>query len=90
VARRGKINNLRSKQAEHEAQINAINQDQQRIRQNMMALDRTSTLYKRYEKELGTQEDKLQAAQAEVTRLRTAAGEQERDLRVYLNKLDVL
>ncbi len=49
-----------------QAQVNAIFQDQSRIRQNMSALDRTSSLYKRYADDLAAQETKLQSLRSDI------------------------
>ncbi|HEV3317617.1 MAG TPA: DUF4139 domain-containing protein [Candidatus Angelobacter sp.] len=59
------------------AQISSIDQDQQRLRENMKALKGSpeeKALLQRYTKELNDQEDKLQAVRAEI-----AAREQQRD-----------
>ena len=61
--------------------------DQERIRKNMQALDRTSPLYKRYVTELDSQETRLQSLRQESARLRKEAGDAERDLRAYLDTL---
>jgi hypothetical protein len=52
-----------------QSQITAINQDQQRLRENMKALKGSAeekALLQRYTHELNAQEDKLQAARAEI------------------------
>lgn len=53
-------------------EVNTINQDQQRLRENMKALKGSAeekALLQRYTHELNDQEDKLQAVHAEIARL---------------------
>jgi hypothetical protein len=60
-----------------QAQVNTINQDQQRLRENMKALKGSveeKALLQRYTHELNDQEDKLQTVRTEIT-----AREQQRD-----------
>jgi hypothetical protein len=60
-----------------QAQVNTINQDQQRLRENMKALKGSveeKALLQRYTHELNDQEDKLQTVRTEI-----AAREQQRD-----------
>lgn len=52
--------------AEERGRIDAIGQDQARIRQNMAALDRTSALYVRYLADLEAQEDQLVAIRERI------------------------
>lgn len=49
--------------------ITAIHRDQDRIRQNMAALDRTSSLYQRYLRDLESQEDQLDEIRVELVDL---------------------
>ena len=59
------------------AQISSIDEDQQRLRENMKALKGSpeeKALLQRYTRELNEQEDRLQAVRAEI-----AAREQQRD-----------
>lgn len=83
------INDLQSRASAAEAEIAAIDKDQDRIRKNMNALDKASALYKRYTAQLDTQETRIEALRTEVNRLRNQIGEAERDLRAYLDTLDV-
>lgn len=55
-----------------QGEVNTINQDQQRLRENMKALKGSAeekALLQRYTHELNDQEDKLQAVHAEIARL---------------------
>ncbi|MEN6496966.1 MAG: hypothetical protein ABFD16_21960, partial [Thermoguttaceae bacterium] len=69
------------KRGQLEGRIRAIGEDQARIRQNMVQLDRTSEIYKTYVKKFSDQE-------AEIERLRTQIAEfqaQENQLRKALD-----
>jgi hypothetical protein len=66
-----RIADLDRRARDHQAQIDAIFQDQNRIRQNMAALDRASSLYKRYATDLADQENLLQSLRSELQDLQT-------------------
>src|SRR5262249_11210385 len=69
-----------------QTQISAISLDQQRLRENMKALQGSveeKALLQRYTKELNDQEDKLQTARAEIDSLAAKRAEGN----VQLNKL---
>lgn len=75
IARRQKIAGFQSRLADIDTQTQAISAGQQRIRENMNALDHNSALYQRYVGELDAQETKLNelaaqkaTLQAELTR----------------------
>ncbi len=89
VTRRRKIGDLRSRATSMDAEIDGINKDQERIRKNMEALDRTSALYKRYVTQLDAQESRIQKLRDESARLKNEAGDTERNLRAYLDGLNV-
>lgn len=57
--------------AETEASLGEIVREQERIRQNMAALDRNSSLYRRYVADLEAQEDTIDELQEELESLRT-------------------
>jgi hypothetical protein len=52
--------------AEERSRIDTITRDQERIRQNMTALERSSALYRRYVADLTAQEDDLVAVRARI------------------------
>ena len=54
---------------------------------DMSALDRNSSLYLRYVKELTDQEDRIQALRAEIVKLRASAGSERASLNAYLDTL---
>lgn len=70
------IRNLKTELVSVERQLKAlegqyaqVNREQERIRQNMGSLDRTSTLYQRYVSELSSQEDALSEFASEQSSL---------------------
>jgi flagellar biosynthesis chaperone FliJ len=89
LTRRRKLQEIQSQIGEHEAEVKQIEQDQSRIRQNMMVLDRNSESYKNYVKQLDEQELRIQALRKQTTELRAQLATQERDLRAFVDKLDV-
>ena len=89
VAKRRTISDLKSQAAQRDGEIASINTDQERIRKNMEALDKASALYKRYVAQLDGQETRLQTLRTESARLKNEAAAKERDLRAYLDGLDV-
>jgi hypothetical protein len=89
IQRRRKVQELQSQAAGRDAEITAISSDQERIRKNMTALDRTSALYKRYVAELDQQETRIQSLRKEAARLRGEADNAGRELRAYVDGLNI-
>ena len=89
IARRRKVDELRRRQQNIAAEVKQIGDDQDRIRKNMAALDKASSLYQRYVKQLDEQETRLQTLQTDATTTRTATEAAENDLRRYLESLNV-
>lgn len=89
IQRRRRVQELQDEAAQAEAEIAAIDRDQERIRKNMTALDKESALYKRYVAQLDQQETRLQALRDNAARLRAAAAEADRALRAHLDTLDI-
>ncbi len=89
VRRRRTVQELQQQAANREAEINSIGQDQERIRKNMAALDKNSALYKRYVAQLDSQETRIQGLRNDVARLRAQAAGADRDLRAFVDKLDL-
>lgn len=87
VQRRRALQELQAQAAGREAEIKAITEDQDRMRKNMAALDKTSALYKRYVTELDQQETKMRALREETSKLRKQAAEADQQLRAYLDTL---
>ncbi len=70
-------------------QIGAITQEQDRIRQNMGQLDRTTDLYKRYVQKFGTQEDSVEQMREKIQKLTAEETRQRKSLDDYLINLDI-
>ncbi|WP_394796770.1 DUF4139 domain-containing protein [Armatimonas sp.] len=89
LTRRQKLQDLQSEITQHETEVKQIEQDQSRIRQNMNVLDRTSESYKRYVQQLDEQEIRIQSLRKQVTGLRGQLATTQRELRAFVDKLDV-
>ncbi len=89
VQRRRRVQEREQLAASREGEIEAIGKDQDRIRKNMVALDKASALYKRYVGELDRQETRIQNLRQEAGRLRKEAAEADRDLRAYVDNLSI-
>ncbi|MDR3200964.1 MAG: hypothetical protein LBT68_05845 [Spirochaetales bacterium] len=72
-----------------ETQVSAIHKEQERIRNNMNSLDRTSSLYQRYVGTLNDQENTLGTLSAGLDKLRTQEAEKKKAIDDYLEGLDV-
>jgi predicted nucleic acid-binding Zn-ribbon protein len=72
VEQKNQISAIDQQVQNRQAQINSIDKDQQRLRENMKALKGSAeekALLQRYTKELSDQEDQLQAVRAEIKAL---------------------
>ncbi len=87
VNQRRHIQNLINEAASDDAQIAEISSQQDRLRKNMAALDRASSLYKRYVSELETQETQIANLRADAQRQRTDAEAARKALRNTLDNL---
>ena len=75
-----------------QTQVNNINQDQQRLRENMKALKGSAeekALLQRYTHELNEQEDKLQSVRAETSKLELRRAESRQQLDRMLQELSL-
>jgi hypothetical protein len=88
--RRGRIADLQRQRAGYEAEIQAMDQEQNRIRQNMQQLDRQNALYQRYVAKLSEQETRIEKLRAEIQRVRGEEAEAQRSLQAYLDGLEVV
>jgi len=77
------------KRAVDEQEINSITQEQNRIRENMNALDRNSDLYKRLVKKLDEQETRIEALRNDIADLRKQEDTQRKEYETYVNGLDL-
>jgi hypothetical protein len=69
--------------------LQLIEQDQNRMRQNMARLPQTSEAYKRYLKKFDEQESEIEQLQARITKLRETVEAQQRDFEAFLLNLNV-
>ncbi len=75
---------------DHQKQIDRINEDQARLRENMKALKGSAeekALLQRYTKELNDQEDKLQAARSDVATLEQQRAKAQEKLDIMLQEM---
>ncbi len=70
-------------------ELKIIDQEQSRIRKNMQQLPRNSELHKRYIKKFTEQEDAIERLRAEIRELKAAVTQKEKELRDYLQGLEV-
>jgi hypothetical protein len=89
VRRRARIQEARARADASKSETEAIGREQERIRNNMAALDQNSALYGRYVDELDKQETRIQILREDAQRLRDEAAASEADLRAYLDTLDL-
>ena len=89
LTRRRHVQQLEAQAAARDSDIQAISADQERIRKNMMALDKDSALYKRYVGELDAQETKIDLLRQEAVRLRAQAETAAHEFSAYLDTLTI-
>jgi hypothetical protein len=74
---------------EEERAVNTIHREQNRIRENMARLEKTSDLYKRYVSLLNEQEDRLERSLVKIENLRNREQQQREELNRYILSLDL-
>ena len=84
IERKREIERLAQERAVREREVQAVGQEQERIRQNMAQLERTSDLYTRYVQKFAAQEDRVEKLRAEVADLQARGQEARRALDDYL------
>ena len=89
LQRRRRIQEIRDKVGLSEQQIAGLVQDQDRIRQNMNALDRGSALYMKYVAQLQEQEGRIQGLREQVIVWKEDLLEAEKALRSVLDGLTI-
>ncbi len=89
VRRKRRIEQLVQQRRVAEGQIRAIAQDQERIRRNMSALDRTTDLYKRYVEKFTRQEAQIESLREQIQKLQQQEAQARRELDDYLLKVDI-
>ncbi len=87
VQQRRAIDTLRGEAQARTQRVASYTSDQERIRKNMQALDKTSALYQRYAGELDTQETQIQRLRSEAVALSAKAAAAANALRARLDTL---
>lgn len=75
--------------ADANAQVDAISQEQTRMRENMKTVDRNTPYYARLMKKLDEQESSIEGFQAKVKELTAARDQKRGELEAYLKDLNV-
>jgi len=88
IRKRRAIDALKSKATATAAEIGAINEDQERIRKNMGALDHGAALYKRYVATLDGQESHIGGIRKAVASLNQQVSAAEQALRAYEDQIN--
>lgn len=92
IQQKNEISALDQEIQSRQGQVNSINQDQQRLRENMKALKGSAeekALLQRYTHELNDQEDKLETVRAEMSKLELHRAEKRQQLDRMLQELTV-
>ena len=89
LARRRKVDDLQAQALLRQNEIKLIGTDQERIRENMKALDKDTALYKRYVGELDAQETQIDALRQEAVRLSAQADAARREFVAYVDNLAI-
>ncbi len=84
-----KVQQSDSEMQQKERQINQITAEQERIRENMGSVERTSSYYKRLLSKLESQEDDIEKLQKDRTTLQNTRTKQQQELQEYLKGLNV-
>jgi hypothetical protein len=79
---------VRTKQ-EKEREIQVVEQEQNRLRQNMGNLDRNNELYLKYVRKMTEQEDRVDVLRQEITALIQKEQAARRELDDFLQKLEL-
>lgn len=87
--KQGAVSAARSELTQLQQRLTTIDQDQNRIRQNMSQLDRNSELYLRYVKKFGEQEDELEKLRGQVVEKQGQIDALQKALNDYLSELTV-
>ncbi|OHD72572.1 MAG: hypothetical protein A2177_04465 [Spirochaetes bacterium RBG_13_68_11] len=89
VALKGRLADATAARARIEEEIRAIYTDQDRIRSNMGKLSRDSDLYKKYEKTLSEQENRLFKLDADLDKAKTEEATRKKEVDAYVQSVDV-
>jgi chromosome segregation ATPase len=69
ITKKRAIEEIVRQRQEREREIQVVEQEQNRIRQNMAQLDRTNELYAKYVKKFAEQEDRVEVLRKEIAGL---------------------
>jgi chromosome segregation ATPase len=89
VALKQKAADAKAQRVLLEGQVQAITQEQARIRANMGELDHGNALYNRYVTQLNDQENQLAALQESITKARAEEAARQKDVDAFLLGMDV-
>lgn len=89
VRRKQEIERIVRERAERDQEINAIGQEQARIRENMGRLERTSDLYTRYVQKFSQQETRVETLRQEIAERQSLEQQARQALDTYLLQLDL-
>jgi hypothetical protein len=89
IARKQKISELAAEKGRLQQQVQVIEQEQNRIRQNMAQLDHNTDLYKRYVKKLDEQESENDRLRSDIRRLDAEEAKARQALDAYLISLNL-
>lgn len=89
VKRRNALSDIQNQRKALQDQIKNIDDDQNRIRQNMNSLPRDSDLYKSYMAKLTTQETQLENLRQQIAKLQNAETAANQALSDYVQNLDI-
>jgi hypothetical protein len=89
IAKKRAIMEIVRVKQEKEREIQVVEQEQNRIRQNMAQLDRTNELYAKYVKKFAEQEDRVETLRKEITALVGQEQEARKALDDYLLKTEL-
>jgi len=89
VRRKQEIERILREKTERDQEINAIGQEQARIRENMGRLERTSDLYTRYVQKFSQQETRVETLRQEIAERQAQEQKARLALDEYLRQLDV-
>jgi hypothetical protein len=89
VRRKTELGNLQRQKQQHEQDVAAIAQEQERMRKNMQSIDRNTDLYNRYVKKFNEQEDQVERFREEIRTLEQRITAEQQALDEYLSRLEL-
>ncbi|MFM7035723.1 MAG: hypothetical protein ACKOYJ_11190 [Planctomycetia bacterium] len=89
IERKREIERLVQERTKREQEVAVVGQEQERIRQNMAQLERTSDLYTRYVQKFAVQEDRVETLRKEIADLQAKEREARQSLDDLLQKTEL-